>query len=166
MPGQVADHSTSCSSTIQDADYEGIRIRFHRSLEKAIIHMQIDIGFGDAIHPLTLWHEVEPELSELDEYGGGDYSLMEDVGEGLYQLYKKLQEITLTEEDRGALLNEVVSYIESGNEEIKNLKIGIRKRYSSFTNDPLAILTYLQPEKSIQTMQLQLQGFDVFLWML
>ena len=64
---------------------------------------------------LTLWHEVEPELSELDEYGGGDYSLMEDVGEGLYQLYKKLKEITLTDEDRDELLHKVMSYIESGN---------------------------------------------------
>lgn len=43
---------------IEDAYYEGIRIRFHGSLEKAIIHMQIDIGFGDAVHP-------GPELHNL-----------------------------------------------------------------------------------------------------
>lgn len=42
----------------EDADYAGIRIRFHGSLEKAIIHMQIDIGFGDAVHP-------GPELHNL-----------------------------------------------------------------------------------------------------
>jgi len=35
----------------EDADYQGIRIKFHGSLEKANIHMQIDIGFGDAVHP-------------------------------------------------------------------------------------------------------------------
>lgn len=64
---------------------------------------------------LTLWYEIEPELSELDEYGGGDYRAEEDVGDGLYQLYEKLKEITLTEEDRDELLTDVLSYIKSGN---------------------------------------------------
>jgi len=35
----------------EDADYEGIRIRFAGLLEKARIPMQIDIGFGDAVYP-------------------------------------------------------------------------------------------------------------------
>jgi len=35
----------------EDADYEGIRIRFLGLLERARIHMQIDIGFGDVVYP-------------------------------------------------------------------------------------------------------------------
>jgi hypothetical protein len=35
----------------EDADYEGIRIRFTGLLEKARIPMQIDVGFGDAVYP-------------------------------------------------------------------------------------------------------------------
>lgn len=35
----------------EDADYEGVRIRFICRLERAIVHMQIDIGFGDIIYP-------------------------------------------------------------------------------------------------------------------
>ena len=35
----------------EDADYEGIRIRFQGSLGSAKIFMQIDIGFGDIIFP-------------------------------------------------------------------------------------------------------------------
>ncbi len=35
----------------EDADYEGIRIRFTGLLENARIPMQIDIGFGDAVYP-------------------------------------------------------------------------------------------------------------------
>ena len=42
----------------EDADYEGIRIRFLGALGSAIIHLQIDIGFGDVVYP-------EPEESEL-----------------------------------------------------------------------------------------------------
>ncbi len=42
----------------EDADYEGIRIRFRGALDSARIDMQIDIGFGDAIFP-------EPQELEL-----------------------------------------------------------------------------------------------------
>ncbi len=42
----------------EDADYEGIRIRFLGSLGSARINMQIDIGFGDIVYP-------EPEESDL-----------------------------------------------------------------------------------------------------
>jgi hypothetical protein len=33
----------------EDADYEGVRVRFNGTLAKARIPMQIDIGFGDTI---------------------------------------------------------------------------------------------------------------------
>jgi len=35
----------------EDADYEGVRIRFTGLLENARIPMQVDIGFGDAVYP-------------------------------------------------------------------------------------------------------------------
>lgn len=35
----------------EDADYEGIRVKFEGYLEKAAISLQIDIGFGDVITP-------------------------------------------------------------------------------------------------------------------
>jgi predicted nucleotidyltransferase component of viral defense system len=35
----------------EDADYEGTRIRFHATLARARIPMQIDIGFGDVVVP-------------------------------------------------------------------------------------------------------------------
>lgn len=38
-----------------EAEYEGVRIEFQGDLNKAIVHMQIDIGFGDVILP-------EPEI--------------------------------------------------------------------------------------------------------
>jgi len=42
----------------EDADYEGIRIRFRGELSSARINMQIDIGFGDIVYP-------EPEESDF-----------------------------------------------------------------------------------------------------
>ena len=50
--GLVFDPDSVDARTIkQDADYEGVRIRFRGSLGKARITMQIDIGFGDKVHP-------------------------------------------------------------------------------------------------------------------
>lgn len=35
----------------EDADYEGVRVRFIGTLENARVNMQIDVGFGDIVHP-------------------------------------------------------------------------------------------------------------------
>jgi hypothetical protein len=43
---------------VEDADYEGIRIRFLGTLGSAKINMRIDIGFGDVVYP-------NPEESDL-----------------------------------------------------------------------------------------------------
>jgi predicted nucleotidyltransferase component of viral defense system len=48
----TAEHITD------DAEYQGIRIRFPAKLDTMTLNMQLDIGFGDIIHP-------NPEESEL-----------------------------------------------------------------------------------------------------
>jgi hypothetical protein len=35
----------------EDADYEGVRVRFRGLLGQARITMQVDVGFGDKVHP-------------------------------------------------------------------------------------------------------------------
>ena len=35
----------------EDADYEGVRVKFRGFLERSRIPMQVDVGFGDAIYP-------------------------------------------------------------------------------------------------------------------
>ena len=52
--GLLFDNTTIEAQRIkEDADYEGIRIRLRGFLGKAIINLQIDVGFGDAVHPGT-----------------------------------------------------------------------------------------------------------------
>jgi hypothetical protein len=63
----------------------------------------------------ALWAELEPDLAELDEYGGGDYGLDEHVGDLLYQIQEKLSKNTVPPEYRTELLNEVLLYIHSSN---------------------------------------------------
>ena len=48
----------------EDANYEGVRVRFHGTLAKARIPMQIDIGFGDVIVPQPIAVEY-PTLLEF-----------------------------------------------------------------------------------------------------
>lgn len=45
------DQSITAERITEDADYEGIRLSFEGKLDNAVIHMQIDIGFGDKVHP-------------------------------------------------------------------------------------------------------------------
>jgi len=57
--GLVFDpESIQAERITEDADSEGIRVRFKASLGVARISMQIDIGFGDIVHP-------KPEMAEL-----------------------------------------------------------------------------------------------------
>lgn len=50
--GLVFDPETVIGQKIkEDADYEGVRVKFRGFLERARISMQIDVGFGDIIYP-------------------------------------------------------------------------------------------------------------------
>ena len=64
---------------------------------------------------LALWSELEPNLSELDEYGGGDYGVADDVAGLLYQIERRLSQKKIVAGCRRELLDELLPYIESGN---------------------------------------------------
>lgn len=50
--GLVFDPATVAGERIkEDAEYHGVRIKFMGLLEKARVPMQIDVGFGDVVHP-------------------------------------------------------------------------------------------------------------------
>ena len=48
----------------EDADYEGVRVTFEGTLDGAKIPMQIDIGFGDKVHPQPTKSDM-PTILEL-----------------------------------------------------------------------------------------------------
>lgn len=47
-------------------------------------------GAAESSAVLSLWYELEPELGELDEFGGGDYVKEDDVSEYLCELCDRL----------------------------------------------------------------------------
>jgi len=71
------------------------------------------ISEGEAL--FALWNELKFDLSELDEYGGGDYSVENHVEELLYDLSEKLRKKKVPQEYRRELLDKVLPYIQSGN---------------------------------------------------
>ncbi|MCW8966289.1 MAG: nucleotidyl transferase AbiEii/AbiGii toxin family protein [Candidatus Pacearchaeota archaeon] len=57
--GLIFDPGTIRGEIIkEDADYEGVRVRFNGTLDGARVPMQIDVGFGDIVHP----EPIETEL--------------------------------------------------------------------------------------------------------
>lgn len=53
--GLVFDLTTIKGERIkEDADYEGVRVRFIGTLDNARVVMQIDVGFGDIVHPKAI----------------------------------------------------------------------------------------------------------------
>ncbi len=60
--GLIFDPDTICGERIkEDADYEGVRVHFIGTLDNARVNMQIDVGFGDIIHP----EPIEAELPTI-----------------------------------------------------------------------------------------------------
>ncbi len=63
--GLVFGSATLCGERVkEDADYEGVRVRFTGTLDNARVNMQVDVGFGDIIHPGPVGAEL-PTLLDL-----------------------------------------------------------------------------------------------------
>jgi hypothetical protein len=63
----------------------------------------------------AIWGELEPDLEELDEYGGDDYILVDHVSDLLHDIREILKEHEVPYDYRRELINEVLSYIQNSN---------------------------------------------------
>ena len=62
--GLVFDlESVEARRIVEDASYHGVRVRFMAHLAAARIRLQIDIGFGDPVHPAAVEEEFPTLLS-------------------------------------------------------------------------------------------------------
>ncbi|MEA1971595.1 MAG: hypothetical protein U9N37_08285 [Thermodesulfobacteriota bacterium] len=64
---------------------------------------------------LDLWFELAPDLGELNEYGGGDYTTEDHVAELLDQIRAQLDSKKVEPDYRREILDCVLPYVESGN---------------------------------------------------
>lgn len=61
---EFSSKSVTAERIKEDADYEGVRVSFEGTLDSAKIPMQIDIGFGDKVHPQPTKSDM-PTILEL-----------------------------------------------------------------------------------------------------
>ena len=92
-----------------------IRRKCFEFLKEHAALTQDDLAVSRAEAMMALWLELEPDLAELDEYGGGSYAVENHVGSLLYELAEELGKESIPSESHKALLDEVLEYIESGN---------------------------------------------------
>jgi hypothetical protein len=92
-----------------------VRRKCFEYLKKHVVLPEDEQGEAEGEALMALWAEVEPDLSELDEYGGGDHRTEDYVGELLYELAQRLQKGNAPRDYRRKLLDEVIPYIKSGN---------------------------------------------------
>jgi hypothetical protein len=63
----------------------------------------------------SLWDELEPDLADLNEYGGGPDDTEEHVADLPDDLAQKLKQCVIPRDARRELLGDVMPYISSGN---------------------------------------------------
>jgi hypothetical protein len=86
--GLVFDPETVKGQRIkEDADYEGVRIKFVGFLERSRIPMQIDIGFGDIVYPRPKMFEY-PVMLDLPKPHLKGYPLESAVSEKFEAMMK------------------------------------------------------------------------------
>jgi hypothetical protein len=63
----------------------------------------------------SIWDELEPDLADLNEYGGGPDETQDQVTDLLNDLARKLKQCAIPRDARHELLDQVMPYIYSGN---------------------------------------------------
>ncbi len=87
--GMVFSPNTVRGKAIQtEAEYEGVRIEFKGGLNKAIISMQIDIGFGDIISPTPQLISY-PTILDLPAPQLHGYTVESVIAEKLETMFKR-----------------------------------------------------------------------------
>ena len=84
-------------------------------LQKTVTLSRKAIVGADGEIALALWDELETDLSELDEYGGGPRDVEYKVADLLCELAEKLNKSAIPRDDRQSLLDEVLPFIKSRN---------------------------------------------------
>ena len=74
---------------------------------------------------LTLWSELDPDLDDLDRYGGGDYGTVEFVDNLLHQVQERLDMGKVGRDHRREILDQALPYIESGNAGMDDMLYGV-----------------------------------------
>jgi hypothetical protein len=97
------------------ASAPGVRRQCLEVLEKHVALTAETKADVDVETVFTPWDELEPDLADLNEYGGGPDETEEHVADLLDDLARKLEQGAIPRDARRELLGELMPYIVSGN---------------------------------------------------
>ncbi|MBI5203111.1 MAG: nucleotidyl transferase AbiEii/AbiGii toxin family protein [Elusimicrobia bacterium] len=140
----------------EDADYEGIRVRFIGRLDAARATMQIDVAFGDAITPKA--SEIEyPSLLDMPAPRLKGYPRETVVAEK-FQAMVELGAINTRMKDFFDLWLLAQTFAFQGNELAKALEATFARRRTELTADPAAFSDDFLRQKQSQWRAFLLKG--------
>jgi len=142
--------SIEVSRIKEDADYDGVRVRFHATLAKARIPMQIDIGFGDVMVPGPTQVEY-PTLLDFPAPVLQAYSRETVIAEKLEALTKLgLLNSRMKDYYDLALLSRMYSF--EGEDLSEAIIATFRHRGTSIEAEPIGLMDafYADPARAVQ----------------
>jgi hypothetical protein len=110
LPEQLIELISSLANSNGDVRYQ---VFDYLNKNISLSEQQQEVSEGEAI--MALWEEIEPNLRELDDYGGGNYEDEENVGDLLYDLFQELEEKEIGKDYRDQIREQIMPYIISGN---------------------------------------------------
>ena len=151
---QFDPDSVKAERIMEDDQYEGIRVRFQGNLGRAIIHMQVDIGFSDAVVTNPEWIDYPTLLDmpsprirayPLENMIAEKFEAMVSLGLGNSRLkdYYDLYVVSrIFEVDGPSLANAIAITFESRNTPIPDgLPAGLSGEYVDMWTNQWEVLT-------------------------
>jgi predicted nucleotidyltransferase component of viral defense system len=142
--------SIVCARIVEDAEYEGVRVRFCGNLGNARINMQLDIGFGDEVYP-SPEVVVYPTILDLPAPLIRGYSRESIVAEK-FEAMVKFGELNSRMKDFYDLWLISQQYEFNGEDLSTAISITFARRGTTIEANPIALMSSFsnEPEKSTQ----------------
>lgn len=132
----------------EDADYQGVRIRFHGRLDSAKINMQIDIGFGDVVHPCPEEYDL-PTMLDFTAPRLLCYSKESAIAEKLEAMIK-LGTLNSRMKDFFDIWLLSRQFNFNGNQLLKAIQLTFKHRNTELPDNIIAFQTAFILEKQVQ----------------
>ncbi len=134
-PTQLADLVLSLAASRPDIQRESLNFLKERVSIPEKLQRQSE---GEIA--LALWYDLEPDLNELDDCGGGDEATEDSVADLLYDIQEQLDSKNVESDYRREILDEVLPYIKSGNAGMDDMlyKVAYAACYDDFDLRKLA----------------------------
>jgi hypothetical protein len=90
------------------AERHDVRRECLEYLKARVSLLPVESETTEAAVIMAMWGELEPDLADLDAYGGGDYDTEDHVANLLYKMAEKLNQAPIPKPYRQTLMDEAL----------------------------------------------------------